>query len=88
MGPWAGIFLDLWLVCLAVISVYPFVRSIWFSDHWQPPEAVKMTSDERWDDVWWRAYVGTSQRKHDHQCSKSLPWAALLYIRPLVLAAN
>jgi hypothetical protein len=22
-------------------------------------------------------YVGTSQRNHDHQCSKSLPWAAL-----------
>jgi hypothetical protein len=30
---------------------YPFVRSIWCSDHWRPPETVKMTSDECCDDV-------------------------------------
>jgi hypothetical protein len=53
-------------------SLYPFVRSTWCSDHWRPPEAVKMTSDECWDDVWWCPYPGTSQRNHDHQCSKSL----------------
>jgi hypothetical protein len=51
---------------------YPFVRSIWCSDHWRPPEAVKMTSDECCDDVRWCPYPGTSQRNHDHQCSKSL----------------
>jgi hypothetical protein len=25
-----------------------------------------MTSNERCDDVGWRAYLGTSQRNHDH----------------------
>jgi hypothetical protein len=51
---------------------YPFVRSIWCSDYWQLLEAVNMTSDECCDDVWWCPYPGTSQRNHDHQCSKSL----------------
>jgi hypothetical protein len=33
--------------------------------------AVKMTSDECCDDVWWCPYLGTSQRNHDHPaCSK------------------
>jgi hypothetical protein len=46
---------------LTLPLVYPFVRSTWCSDHWRPPEAVKLTSDECCDDVWWY-----------HQCSKSL----------------
>jgi hypothetical protein len=37
-----------------------------------PMEPVKMTFNECCDDVWWRPYLGTSQRNHDHQCSKSL----------------
>jgi hypothetical protein len=56
--------------------------------HWRPRETVKMTSNECCDDVWWRAYLGTSQRNHRHQCSKSLPRAALLYILPRVLAVD
>jgi hypothetical protein len=40
------------------------------------------------DDVGWRAYLGTSQRNHDHRCSKSLPWTALVYTLPMVLAVN
>jgi hypothetical protein len=35
---------------------YPFFRRIWCSDHWRPPETVKMTSNECCDDVGWRAY--------------------------------
>jgi hypothetical protein len=45
---------------------YPFVRRIWCSDLWRPPETVKMTSNECCDDIGWRAYLGTSQRNHDH----------------------
>jgi hypothetical protein len=47
-----------------------------------------MTSNECCDIVGWRAYLGTSQRNHDHQCSKSLPWTALVYTVPMVLAVN
>jgi hypothetical protein len=67
---------------------YPFVRRVWCSDYWRPPETVKMTSNECCDIVGWRAYLGTSQRNHDHQCSKSLPWTALVYTLPMVLAVN
>jgi hypothetical protein len=35
-----------------------------------PRRPFKMTSDECCDDVWWCPYPGTSQRNHDHQCSK------------------
>jgi hypothetical protein len=51
---------------------YPLVCRAWCSDHWRPPESVKMTSNVCCDDVWWGPYPGTSQRNHDHQCSKSL----------------
>jgi hypothetical protein len=59
-------------VDVCTLVEYPFMRSTWCSDHWRPPEAVKMTSDECCDDVWWCPYPGTLQRNHDHQCSKSL----------------
>jgi hypothetical protein len=40
------------------IATYPFVRRIWCSDHWRPPDTVKMMSNECCDDVGWRAYLG------------------------------
>jgi hypothetical protein len=53
-----------------------------------PTEHVEMMFNECCDDVYWSPCSGTSQFKHNHQYSKSLPWGTAMRSLQKVVAPN